>query len=77
MQPSHVMSLDATQSLVDVCREKRVGLSGPLTIPRVLDKLISHYIEPLCVQPTFLYNPPVALSPLAKSGLDEKVRTSI
>ncbi|ORY98569.1 protein KARS-1, isoform c [Syncephalastrum racemosum] len=64
----------ATENLIAVCREQRVGLSGPLTIPRVLDKIISHYIEPLCVQPTFLYNPPVALSPLAKSSLDEKGR---
>ncbi|KAG2226784.1 hypothetical protein INT45_005749, partial [Circinella minor] len=66
--------LEPTDQLVAACREHRVGLSGPLTVPRILDKLISHFIEPECVQPTFLYNHPIALSPLAKGSIDEKGR---
>ncbi|KAI7854099.1 lysyl-tRNA synthetase [Circinella umbellata] len=65
---------EPTDQLVAACREHRVGLSGPLTVPRILDKLISHFIEPECVQPTFLYNHPIALSPLAKGSIDEKGR---
>lgn len=38
----------------------------PLTMPRVLDKLCGHFIEPECVQPTFIINHPKIMSPLAK-----------
>jgi len=38
----------------------------PLTIPRVLDKLCGHFIEPECIQPTFIINHPKIMSPLAK-----------
>lgn len=39
---------------------------SPLTIGKVLDKLIGALVEPQCVQPTFLVHHPVSLSPLAK-----------
>ena len=66
--------IEPADKLVATCREHRIALSGPLTVPRILDKLISHFIEPECVQPTFLYNHPIALSPLAKGTIDENVR---
>ena len=37
----------------------------PHTLPRLLDALIGEYLEPLCVQPTFLLHHPISLSPLA------------
>lgn len=37
------------------------------TLPRLLDALAEQYIEPLCIQPTFITHHPEALSPLAKS----------
>ncbi|KAA8642323.1 putative lysyl-tRNA synthetase [Aspergillus tanneri] len=37
------------------------------TLPRLLDALCSTYIEPECVNPTFIINPPECLSPLSKS----------
>lgn len=43
-----------------------VTVAAPATAARILDALISHFIEPLCVQPTFLIHHPLALSPLAK-----------
>lgn len=46
-------------------------LSLPLptnpTLPRLLDELCSVYVEPQCVDPTFIINPPECLSPLSKS----------
>jgi lysyl-tRNA synthetase class 2 len=46
-------------------------LSLPLpdlpTLPRLMDKLSSTYIEPQCHDPTFIVNPPECLSPLSKS----------
>ena len=39
--------------------------TAPHTLPRLLDALIGHYLEPLCVQPTFLVHHPICMSPLA------------
>ncbi|KAF9083427.1 hypothetical protein BGX23_011494 [Mortierella sp. AD031] len=52
--------------LLDLCKKNRVYVSAPHTIPRIMDKLISHFIEPECVQPTFLWGHPIIMSPLAK-----------
>lgn len=43
-----------------------IKCAHPLTIPRVLDKLCGHFIEPECIQPTFIINHPKIMSPLAK-----------
>lgn len=59
--------------LTSLCDQKGIKLTGPLTLGRILDKLISEYIEPECIQPTFLYNHPISLSPLAKDAIDDKV----
>ena len=40
------------------------------TLPRLLDKLSSVYLEPQCSSPTFITNHPECLSPLSKSFLD-------
>lgn len=61
---------DASDQLKILCKKLNVKLSGPFTVSRVLDRLISDYIEPECIQPTFLYNHPLALSPLAKDADD-------
>lgn len=67
------MFVDALSQLTALCEQKGIKLTGPLTLARILDKLISEYIEPECIQPTFLYNHPIALSPLAKDAIDDKV----
>jgi lysyl-tRNA synthetase class 2 len=40
------------------------------TLPRLLDTLAEQYIEPLCINPTFITHHPEALSPLSKSFVD-------
>lgn len=40
----------------------------PLSVARLLDGLIGHLIEPTMIQPTFLMNHPICLSPLAKAS---------
>ncbi|CEP18782.1 hypothetical protein [Parasitella parasitica] len=67
-------SEDALTQLTSLCQQKGIVLTAPVTLGRVLDKLISEFIEPECLQPTFLYNHPLALSPLAKDAIDEKGR---
>lgn len=52
--------------LVYYMEKEEISLGLPHTMPRILDKLISEYIEPLCTNPTFLIHHPVVMSPLAK-----------
>jgi lysyl-tRNA synthetase class 2 len=44
-------------------------VSLPCTIPRILDKFIGIFIEPTCIQPTFITRHPICMSPLARSSL--------
>lgn len=52
--------------LLDIVDEFNIKCEEPKTIPRLLDKLIGHFIEPQCINPTFLTNHPLVMSPLAK-----------
>ncbi|KAG5461714.1 MAG: hypothetical protein BJ554DRAFT_6043 [Olpidium bornovanus] len=68
-------SEESAKWLVQVCEDHGVTVVPPVTVPRLLDRMISHWIEPNCIQPTFLYGHPTVMSPLAKSDVDAKVRT--
>ncbi len=45
--------------------------SGKATRGKLIDTLLSTYVEPKCIQPTFLYDYPRDISPLAKSKPDD------
>ncbi|KAJ1728060.1 hypothetical protein LPJ61_004241 [Coemansia biformis] len=57
---------DALPDLQKIVACRHIPAPRPHTVPRLLDRLIGHYIEPDCVQPTFLVGHPAAMSPLAK-----------
>lgn len=50
-----------------LCEKHGVECPAPHTSARIVDALVAHYIEPLCVNPTFVYNHPTCMSPLAKA----------
>ncbi|KAL7671190.1 hypothetical protein ACOME3_006094 [Neoechinorhynchus agilis] len=61
----------------DLCVKHEVICQEPRTTARLIDKLVGHFIEPDCVNPTFIVNHPQILSPLAKphrtkAGLTER-----
>ena len=70
--PDNYESVEMKQFLIEKCLEHNVQCSEPKTIPRLLDKLAGHFIEPQCKNPTFLINHPVIMSPLAKWNRDDK-----
>jgi len=48
-----------------------IDVSNQVSWGGLLDKLISEKVEPTLIQPTFLVNYPVAMSPLAKKSSED------
>ncbi|KAF2868804.1 hypothetical protein BDV95DRAFT_630486 [Massariosphaeria phaeospora] len=66
------LSLDnAATELLGMFKDLDIAVPLNPTLPRLLDTLAEHYIEPLCQNPTFITHHPEALSPLSKSFVDE------
>lgn len=63
---------DATKKLIAIFEEKSISLPLPTTLPRLLDKLGSVYIEPSCTAPTFITHHPACMAPLSKSFICPK-----
>eukprot|EP00744_Colponema_vietnamica_P016346 GILI01022926.1.p1 GENE.GILI01022926.1~~GILI01022926.1.p1 ORF type:complete len:275 (+),score=60.31 GILI01022926.1:40-825(+) len=61
--------------LLSLCQANNVPVSAPHTPSRLLDALIGHFIEPECVQPTFICDHPLVMSPLAKTHRDHPDRS--
>ena len=60
-------SPDALEQVKEIFRDIEHPLPDKVTLPRLLDELCSIYVEPQCINPTFIVNPPECLSPLSKS----------
>jgi lysyl-tRNA synthetase class 2 len=60
------------ESLVAAIRAAGVHLEGleALTWPQLVDDLLSKHVEPTLVQPTFVFDHPVEISPFAKAHRD-------
>ncbi|EMC98567.1 hypothetical protein BAUCODRAFT_128939 [Baudoinia panamericana UAMH 10762] len=61
-----LLSPSAHKDLLAIFAFKGIITPENATIPRLLDALASHYLEPLCHNPTFITHHPAALSPLSK-----------
>ena len=60
-----------TASLAAVMQSKRLNVKPDSTRGKLVDALIGDFLEPNFIQPTFLYNYPRDISPLAKSKPDD------
>ena len=56
-----------TESLAAAMRERGIIFDPKAPRGKLIDKLVSEYLEPSLIQPTFLYDYPRDISPLAKS----------
>ncbi|XP_068483014.1 lysine--tRNA ligase, cytoplasmic-like isoform X2 [Phaseolus vulgaris] len=64
--PKDLLSEEANQYLKDACLKYEIKCPPPETTARLLDKLVGHFLEESCVNPTFIINHPEIMSPLAK-----------
>ncbi|GIK02328.1 hypothetical protein Aspvir_006377 [Aspergillus viridinutans] len=58
---------DALDHVNQLFRDLSLPIPKDPTLPRLLDELCGTYLEPECINPTFIINPPECLSPLSKS----------
>lgn len=67
-QPLPNLTTPTSQAeLLEIFKSHSIPIPFKPTLPRLLDKLCSHYLEPSCTKPTWIINTPECLSPLAKS----------
>jgi lysyl-tRNA synthetase class 2 len=64
--PDNYESEETQLFLLNACDKFNVKCDKPKTIPRLFDKLVGHFLEPRCKNPTFIINHPLIMSPLAK-----------
>ncbi len=66
------LECDDVESLSQAMRERNIHVEPGLSWARLLDKVISSAVEPTLIQPAFLVDYPVEMSPLAKrkAGVD-------
>ncbi|KAE8450613.1 hypothetical protein EG329_005957 [Mollisiaceae sp. DMI_Dod_QoI] len=64
---------DAEDQLIALFTKHSLPLPSSPTLPRLLDKLSSIFIEPSCTLPTFITHHPACMAPLSKSFLDHKI----
>ncbi|KAK8813201.1 hypothetical protein WA158_002793 [Blastocystis sp. Blastoise] len=64
--PKPLESEEAYTCLFKKMKELGLEVTPPLTTARILDKLVEHYVECQCINPTFVCDQPELCSPLAK-----------
>lgn len=64
------LAIETDEEAVTAGEKLGLNLTGKKTKAQVLDELLSVYVEPKLVQPTFLTDYPLEISPLAKKKAD-------
>lgn len=70
-----IMALTELQPLQQAIRAAGLKLENKPSWAKQVDELFSEYIQPLLIQPTFIIDHPVPLSPLAKKRADQPLLT--
>lgn len=59
------------ESLAAVMKEKKIDFKPGVSRGKLINTLLETYLEPIMIQPTFLYDYPRDISPLAKAKLED------
>ena len=73
--PQDLGSEETRIVLENICTEFNIECSHPRTNSRLLDKIAGHFIEPKCINPSFIVGHPLEMSPLAKPHRDNPMIT--
>jgi lysyl-tRNA synthetase, class II len=73
--PEDLSSDSTRKKLLEITQKLGVKCTLPHTTARLIDKLVGEYIEPQCINPTFIINHPLVMSPLAKNHRDNNELT--
>ncbi|XP_015917437.1 lysine--tRNA ligase [Parasteatoda tepidariorum] len=65
-KPSDFHLPESNKRLSDLCNKYEIECPAPRTTARLLDKLVGHFLEENCINPTFLCDHPEIMSPLSK-----------
>ena len=60
------------QELYRLAKEAGADVAPTTVWPRIVDELMKKFVRPKLIQPTFLIDYPVELSPLAKRNPDDR-----
>lgn len=66
-----IAQYQSSEALAQVMREKGMPVKPDQPRGKLIDQLLGDYLEPALIQPTFLYDYPRDISPLAKSMPDD------
>lgn len=64
--PGPIESPESNAYLIEACARHEIKCPQPHTTARLLDRLVGHFLESQCINPTFIINHPEIMSPLAK-----------
>ena len=72
-----LLSPNAQEQLTKLFVEKGLPIPSSPSLPRLLDQLSAHILEPQCEEPTWIINHPECMSPLSKSFLHPKISQKV
>lgn len=70
-----INSDDADEQYLNLHTILNIKPEKPYTLNRLVDNLVGELVEPKCIQPTFLMNHPLIMSPLAKPHRQDETKT--